>query len=115
MKDSITELCFDDYLKSELDKPVNNDTYDPEGNSDRAVVTRGLFREILWQYKVFPKRIIAELKLFDGLSTELGWFVQLPVMILFSPILPIFAGKHRHNRSLSKYKAQYERYLNKLY
>jgi hypothetical protein len=100
---------FHAYLKQQLNKPVNNDSYCSNGNSARAVVTRGFWREVLWQYKAYPRRLKYELMSFDGLSTELGWFLQLPLMILLSPILPIFAAKHWYNRSMGEYKDSYER------
>lgn len=104
-------MKFETYLKNELKRPVNNDSYDANGNSERAVVTRGLYREIIWQYKAYPQRVMTELKGFEGLSTELGWFVQLPLMILLSPIAPILAAKHWHAKSLGAYVARYERSL----
>ncbi|MCP4323796.1 MAG: hypothetical protein GY787_18465 [Alteromonadales bacterium] len=108
-------MNFDEYLKAELAKKNTNDDYDPDGNSNRAVVTRGLWREILWQYKAYPKRIRVELRCFDGLSTELGWFIQVPIMLLFSPVLPIIAARHWYNRSVGEYKSKWHRSQNKDY
>ncbi len=108
-------MNFKEYLKRELEKPVNNEHYNPDGNSNRAVVARGLWGEIAWQYKAYPKRLLTEIKCFNGLSTELGWFLQLPLMILLSPIAPILAAKHWHNKSLGEYKLRYNRSKNKNY
>ncbi len=108
-------MKFETYLKNELKRPSNNEFYDPVGNSEKAVVTRGLYREIIWQYKAYPNRIKSELKCFDGLSTELGWFIQLPLMILLAPIAPILAGRHWHKKSLAAYKARYDKSITKTF
>lgn len=100
-------MKFEEYLKGALNGTVS-EHYDPSGNSDRAVVTRGLLGEIAWQYKAYPKRIMTEIDCFDGLSTELGWFIQLPIMILLAPVLPILAAKHWHKRALGEYKTSWE-------
>lgn len=108
-------MTFDEYLKAELAKPVTNDCYDPNGNSNRAVVVRGFWGEVAWQYKAYPKRLLSELRCFDGLSTELGWFIQLPLMILLSPIAPFLAANHWHKKSLGEYELRYERSLDRFY
>ena len=114
MKDDITVMCFDDWLVEALEKPVSDD-YDSGGNSDRAVVTRGIYKEITWQYKVYPKRIKLEFSCFDWMETEIGWFIQLPLMIFLAPILPFLAASHWHKKALASYKLEYERYLNKFF
>ncbi len=106
-------MTFEQYLKQELEKPVNNDYYDPNGNSNRAVVIRGFWGEVIWQYKRYPNRLLSELKCFDGLSTELGWFIQLPLMILLSPVAPLLAAKHWYSKSVAEYRVRYERTKNK--
>ena len=103
-------MNFKQYLKDELAKPVNNEQYNPDGNSERAVVTRGFWREVVWQYKAYPERLICELKSFRGMSTELGWFLQLPIMILLSPVLPIFAARHWHDKSIKSYMRGYDKH-----
>ena len=102
-------MNFKEYLKTELEKPVNNEYYTPNGNSARAVVLRGFYGEVVWQYRKYPSRLLGELKEFDGLSTELGWFIQIPLMILLSPIAPIFAANHWHKRSIGEYKTRFAR------
>jgi hypothetical protein len=102
-------MSFDEYLKQELEKPVTNDWYSHDGNSARAVVIRGFCGEVLWQYKAYPGRLKSELQSFDGLSTELGWLLQLPLMIVLAPIAPILAAKHWHKKSIAEYRAAYER------
>ena len=47
------EKSFKEYLKEELEKPSRNKYYDPNGNSIRAKVSRGSFKEILYQYKKY--------------------------------------------------------------
>ena len=101
-------MDFKEYLKTELEKPVNNEYYTSNGNSDRAVVLRGFYGEVVWQYKKYPSRLLGELKEFDGLSTELGWFIQIPLMILLSPIAPIFAANHWYKKSIREYKKCYQ-------
>lgn len=101
-------MDFKEYLSQELKKPIHNKDYDPDGNSDRAIVTRGFLREILWQYKAYPGRLKSELMEFNGLSTELGWLLMMPIMILFFPILPILAARYWHNKSINTYKIKFK-------
>lgn len=103
---------FKDFLKAELEKPAG-EWYTKDGNSERAVVCRGLLGEILWQYKAFPGRIKCEFDSFGGLETPLGWFIQLPIMIIFAPVLPIPAGFHWYKKSIGAYKVLYNASLNK--
>jgi hypothetical protein len=104
-------MIFDDYLKAELKKPVHS-TYDPHGNSARAVVERGLFKEIVMQYKLYPNRISDAISFFNWLDTPIGAIIQFPIMILFSPILPIFAGFHWHKKSINEFMAEYKQSIN---
>tara|TARA_R110000803_G_C11962243_1_gene318863 strand:+ start:771 stop:1094 length:324 start_codon:yes stop_codon:yes gene_type:complete len=101
-------MNFSKFLKQELAKPINNVNYQPDGSSARAIVVRGLSKEILWQYKNYPKRLLNELKGFDGLSTELGWFIQLPIMIGLAPVIPVISAKHMHSSSIKGYKDRYK-------
>ena len=78
-------MNFEDFLKLKLKEPVS-EWYDPNGNSERAVVVRGLFGEILWQYRDFPRRVKCEIDSFEGLETPLGWFIQLPIMMILAPL-----------------------------
>ena len=102
-------MNFKEYLKAELEKPVNNEYYTPNGNSARAVVVRGFFGEVVWQYKEFPSRLLRALKEFDGLETPLGWFIQLPLMLVLSPVLPITGAYNWYKKSIGEYKKRYER------
>ena len=108
-------MSFNHYLQEELKKPVNNKCYNPDGNSNRAVVVRGFWGEVLWQYRKHPSRILSELRCFDGLSTEAGWFIQITLMILLSPIAPALAARHWYKKSLKEYKVKYEKSKNKDY
>jgi len=104
-------MTFEDYLNSELSKPVGYDCYDPDGNSERAVVVRGLRLEILKHYKKYPERIKSELGEFDGFSTPIGWFIGIPLIIILAPILPIISGCHWHKKSIKSYRISYEESL----
>lgn len=102
-------MDFKEYLKAELEKPVNNEYYTPDGNSSRAVVLRGLVGEVVWQYKNYPARLLEALREFEGLETPLGWFIALPLMIILSPVLPICGAYNWHKKSIGEYKKSYER------
>lgn len=99
-------MDFKEYLKIELKKPVHQ-YYDKNGNSARAVVVRGLTGEVIYQFKDYPRRLKYEISCFDELNTPLGWFIQLPIMIVFAPILPIIAGHHWHKKSLKEFMIEY--------
>jgi hypothetical protein len=101
-------MSFEIFLKNELSKPVS-EYYDPDGNSERAVVIRGLKGELLNQYKRYPKRMKNLMNEFDKLDTPIGWFVQVIFMSILSPILPVFAGFHWYNKSLKTYQDKYDK------
>lgn len=106
-------MSFEKYLKEELNRPSTNPYYDPNGNSARAVLTRGLIGEIVCKFKDYPRRVRYELSCFDGLNTPVGWFIQLPIMFVAAPILPITAGVYWYKRSVREFKAEYEASLGK--
>jgi len=98
---------FEQYLKSALEKPVH-ESYNPDGNSARAIVVRGFWREVLWQYKAFPRRVKYAIGDFEGLDTPVGWFLQVPFMIALSPVLPVTAAIYWHKKSVAEYRRAYE-------
>ena len=98
---------FKEWLKAELSKPSKNPHYDPNGNSEHAVVVRGLKREILYQYKTTPNHFKGVFSRFEGFETEIGWFIQIPIYILLLPILPIFWARSNYNRAIRAYKDSY--------
>jgi hypothetical protein len=100
-------MSFDDYMKSELKKPVHN-YYDADGNSARAIVTRGLFKEIIMQYRLYPARLAEALSFFDWLGTPIGLIIQFPIMVLFSPVIPVLAGFHWHKKSVNEFMKEYK-------
>lgn len=100
-------MKFEDFLKAELEKPAG-EWYTKDGNSERAVVCRGLLGEILWQYKNYPKAFASTIKCFDGFDTPLGWFVSTPCMIILSPLLPIIWGFHWYNKSIEAFKDRHK-------
>lgn len=101
-------MSFEEYLEYRLNMPVHAQ-YDPNGNSPRAVVYRGLSKEIAWQYRNLPNHIKGVIHSFDGLDTPLGYFVQLPVYVFLLPILPVIWGIRSHKTSLKVYKDEYYR------
>jgi len=102
-------MSFEKYLENELNKPVNDNYYDPDGNSARAVVVRGFWGEVWWQYKAYPDRVSCELHRFKGFDTTIGWFVNFPVMFLLAPIIPVLAGRYSYRESIAEYRLIYER------
>ena len=99
-------MDFKEYLKMEIEKPVP-EYYSQDGNSCRAVVVRGFYREVVWQYKKYPTRLLGVLKDFDGLETPIGWFIQLPIMIALSPVVPVITANYRYKTSINEYKVQH--------
>lgn len=104
---------FEKWLKTELSKQSGNPYYDQYGNSERAIATRGLKREILQQYKNMPshfKNVFSQLR---GFETEIGWFIQIPIYILLLPILPIFWARSSYKRAIGAYHGSYKFELEK--
>ena len=100
-------MNFEQYVHSELIKPVPSH-YDPKGNSARAVATRGTFGEITYQYKDYPTYLKWVLGEFRGVRTTLDWIISVPILIVFSPIIPIIWGVASHKRAIREYKAEYD-------
>lgn len=58
-----------EYIERELEKPVNYEHYNPDGNSSRAVIARGFYKEVLKRYRDYPSRLLFEIKQFNGFDT----------------------------------------------
>ena len=102
-------MTFEEYLKFEMDKPVKRN-YDPDGNSTRAIVQRGLYKETIKQYRYIPERGKSLLREVDGLTTPIGLMIAVPFFILFFPVLPILWGVMSHSGALQEYRAAYDRF-----
>lgn len=105
---------FEQWLKEELSKPASNH-YDPNGNSSRAVASRGLKREIIYQYKKYPSKLADDLKSFEGIDTPISYFLYVIVTAFLFPVIPVFVARNTHKRALSEYKVRYERSKNQYY
>tara|TARA_R110000851_G_C12670044_1_gene522506 strand:+ start:208 stop:516 length:309 start_codon:yes stop_codon:yes gene_type:complete len=101
-------MSFNKYLKSKLSQPSGNPHYDPDGNSARAVVVRGCIGEVFMQYKGMPNRIYYEVSCFEGFNTPIGWLIQIPILIIFSPVLPIIIGIMNHKRAIASFMEEYK-------
>ena len=97
------ETEFKEWLENKL-KETPSSHYTPDGNSSRAVVSRGRWKEILYQYKEYPKSVVYEIKSFDGLNTPIVYFINLVIILLFSPIIPILWGCQSYKRAIEEYK-----------
>ena len=104
-----TEKTFKEYLKEKLEKPSINRDYDPNGNSARAEVSRGLFKEILYQYKKYPKSFMHDIKCFEGFETPIGYFIGLPLKVILSPLLPIFLGIYSYKGARDCYLEEFKK------
>ena len=91
---------FKEWLKEELSY---SQCY-PNENSHRATATRGLFKEILYQYKEFPSEFMYEVKNFYGLDTPIRYFLVIILIVLLSPILPILNGIVSYYNTIEYYK-----------
>lgn len=109
---NLKEKTFKEYLKDELEKPVTYEYYDPNGNSSRAVIYRGIFKEVLYQYKSYPKALIYDIKCFEGFETPIGYFIGIPLRILLSPILPISWGIYSYKNAKNFYLREYNEQIN---
>lgn len=101
-------MTLEEYIKKELDKPSTNPHYDPNGNSSHAVMTRGKFGEIIWQYKDYPSYLKWVLGEFKGLRTSIDWIISVPILIAFSPVIPVIWGISRYRRAFREYESDYE-------
>lgn len=99
-------MSFKEFLQDELAKPSQN-YYNPEGNSSRAIVTRGRFKETIYHYKKLHEDIISTFSVFDGFNTPIGWFLLIPVYILLLPIIPLLQGLYSYHRAINEYRAEY--------
>ena len=97
------ESEFKDWLETKLKETPSNH-YEPNGNSARAIVTRGRWKEIVYQYKLYPKSVIYEIKSFKGYDTPIIYFINLIVILLFSSIIPSIWGYSSYNRALEEFK-----------
>lgn len=94
---------FKIWLENKL-KENPGQRYDPDGNSTRARASRGLLKEIIYQYKKYPKSAIYEIKQFDGWDTPIIYFINLLIIATISPIIPILHGYFSHKEAIKEYK-----------
>ena len=104
-------MTFKEFLKTRMATTSTNKYYDPEGSSPRAVITRGLYKEILFRYKKYPSRLKYLLSEFRGFSTEIGWFIAVPFLSLLAPVIPILWGLISYRNAVCLYKLEYKKYL----
>lgn len=104
---SMQSLTFREYLKRELRTPTPKD-FDPDGSSSRAVLMRGRFKEILWQYRKTPQNLKRFFSEFDGMHTPLGWFIGLLLILLFLPVIPLLSAIGSRERALRHYEVYYD-------
>lgn len=98
---------FKDWLENKL-KETPSSHYTPNGNSARAVVSRGKLKELIYQYKSYPKYVMYEIKSFKGLDTPIIYFIQLVVLLVLAPIIPIVWYYHSYNQALGEFKDIFE-------
>lgn len=101
------ETEFKKWLENKL-KESPGRHYNPNGNSSRAVVSRGKWKEILYQYKDYPKSVIYEIKSFNGFDTPIIYFINLIIILLFSPIIPIIWGYSSYSKAIEEFKHTFE-------
>lgn len=104
---------FDEWLKKRLSEPVDYKYYDPNGNSSRAVMTRGLRNEIVYQFSRYPKELKYQIKSFKGFDTPIGYFISLFLMIVLAPFIPIIWGIFSRKNAIKEYKSIFNKEVKK--
>lgn len=100
---------FKSWLNKQLGSTCEYKHYDPKSNSPRAIVSRGIWLEIVWQYKNLPTHTKGVARSFDGLNTSISYVLQLPIYFLFLPILPMIWGLGSYSRALNEFKKEYKK------
>lgn len=103
---------FNEWLQKQLSKPISSH-YDANGNSIRAVTTRGLIKEICYQFNRYPKDLKYEIKSFRGFDTPIGYFINLFLMIILAPIVPIIRSIFSYKEAIKEYKRMFENDIKK--
>ncbi len=98
---------FKEWLENKL-KESPGSHYNPNGNSSRAVVSRGRWKEIFYQYREYPKSVVYEIKSFRGLNTPIIYFINLVIILLFSPIIPIIWSYYSYDRAIKEFEDTFE-------
>lgn len=99
---------FKTWLEKKLQEPFDYSYLDMNRDSHRAVAKRGLFKEIIYQYKNYPSYISDVLRSFSGLSTPVGYFIHILLIITLFPILPIIWGSFCYRETIKFYKEIFE-------
>ena len=81
------------YILKEISEPSTYPHYNPNGNSQRAVMeryfNRGIFASIVWECgEVYSDVRYLLFKSFKGFETEVAWFIQvalLPIIVIVAP------------------------------
>ena len=104
---------FEEWLDNKLDKPAP-DWFDYDGNSSRATVLRmrkGVLTAIKYEHKHYLKNLRSWLSDFDGFRTEIGWFVQIPIVPIYILIGGFVMTYLNYRSAIDEYKWEYEIYL----
>lgn len=104
-------MDFDNWLKQELSKEAGKH-YNPNGNSSRAVMKRGLFGQFKWVSKKLIPSIYSEIKYgFSGWETGIGYILSLLLLPLFIWVMPFTRTYGTYKRAFDDYKDSYAQYL----
>lgn len=101
---------FNKWLMKKILEPTHKD-YDPKGNSSRAIITRGMKKEIFYQFKKYPNSLKNEIKNFEGLDTPIGYFVNLFLMFFLAPLVPLIKGIYSYKKAVEDYKIIFKEHI----
>lgn len=107
-------MTFEQFVKSSIDSHEPN-YYDPNGNSDRAVVTRmrkqGYLKAFRWELTRVAKEYKSLIKSFSGYGTPIGWFLAVPICTILLPVTPFIATSMRYREAVKHYREYYDEYV----
>lgn len=85
--------------------------YDPDGNSDLAVVTRmrkgGVIKALTWESRKLKLEVCRLLSEFNGVQTPVWWFALAPSVVILSPIMLLSRTYYRYKNAMRRYAGRW--------
>lgn len=100
---------LEEYINTEISSTPPK-WWDKDGNSSRAILTRGEWGEFLWQCrKLFPT-FISDCKYnWAGWETPINYFISVPLWLMFFWSFPLLRTIYSWNRAKKEYQREWEK------
>lgn len=105
----MTKPTLEEYIHLQISS-TPPEWWDENGNSSRAILTRGFKKEFIWQCKKLFPTFISDLKYhWQGWDTPVSYFISVPIWLMFFWSFPFFRTWYSIRRAKKDYEAEWKR------